>query len=50
MGKIPFKWILIGVLILFVFGYVSIQGPGVQCSGRQFKFSHAGFELEEARA
>jgi hypothetical protein len=33
MGKIPFKWILIGVLVLVLFGYVSVQGPGVQCSG-----------------
>ena len=33
MGKIPFKWILVGVLLLVVFGYVSVQGPGVQCKG-----------------
>lgn len=33
MVKIPFKWILIGLLVLVVFGYVSVQGPGVQCSG-----------------
>ena len=33
MVKIPFKWILVGILMLFVFGYVSIQGPGVQCNG-----------------
>ena len=33
MGKLPLKWILVGLLVLFVFGYVSIQGPGVQCSG-----------------
>jgi len=33
MGKIPLKWILIGLLVLVVFGYVSVQGPGVQCDG-----------------
>lgn len=33
MGKIPLKWILIGLLVLVVFGYVSVQGPGVQCNG-----------------
>ena len=27
------KWILIGLLILLLAGYLSIQGPGVQCSG-----------------
>lgn len=26
-----FKWILIGVLVLVLFGYVSVQGPGVSC-------------------
>jgi hypothetical protein len=35
MGKLPLKWILIGLLVLVVFGYVSIQGPGVQCNGSQ---------------
>ena len=33
MGKLPLKWILIGLLVLILFGYVSVQGPGVQCSG-----------------
>jgi hypothetical protein len=33
MGKIPLKWILVGVLILLVGGYLSVQGPGVQCNG-----------------
>ena len=33
MGKIPLKWILIGLLVLVVFGYLSVQGPGVQCNG-----------------
>ena len=33
MGKIPLKWILLGLLVLMVFGYVSVQGPGVQCEG-----------------
>ena len=33
MGKIPLKWILLGLLVLVVFGYVSVQGPGVQCDG-----------------
>jgi len=27
------KWILIGLLILLLAGYVSIQAPGVQCNG-----------------
>jgi hypothetical protein len=26
-------WILLGLLILLLAGYVSFQGPGVQCSG-----------------
>jgi len=33
MGKLPLKWILVGLLVLIVFGYVSVQGPGVQCNG-----------------
>jgi len=33
MGKIPLKWMLLGLLVLVVFGYVSVQGPGVQCDG-----------------
>ena len=33
MGKIPLKWILVGVLVLLVGGYLSVQGPGVQCNG-----------------
>ena len=33
MGKFPVKWILLGLLVLMVFGYVSVQGPGVQCNG-----------------
>lgn len=33
MGKIPLKWILLGLLILLIGGYVSVQVPGVQCTG-----------------
>jgi hypothetical protein len=33
MIKIPLKWILLGVLVLLLAGVISIQGPGVQCSG-----------------
>jgi hypothetical protein len=33
MRKIPLTWILLGVLVLFLVGFISIQGPGVQCPG-----------------
>jgi hypothetical protein len=31
MVKIPLKWILVGILFLMVFGFMSFQLPGVQC-------------------
>lgn len=33
MVKLPMKWVLLGLLVLLVLGFVSFQVPGVQCPG-----------------
>uniref|UniRef100_A0A6C0AJT7 Uncharacterized protein n=1 Tax=viral metagenome TaxID=1070528 RepID=A0A6C0AJT7_9ZZZZ len=42
MAKLPMKWLLIGLLVLIVAGFVSFQAPGVQCPGSMIYCPNVG--------